>query len=79
MAEIEKALADLPEVLKKSGRAIFISFHSLEDRLIKIWEKDLSKKGIIKILNKKPIIASSGELKINPRSRSAKLRAIEKI
>jgi 16S rRNA (cytosine1402-N4)-methyltransferase len=79
MAEIEKALADLPEVLKKSDRAIFISFHSLEDRLIKIWGKDLNKKGIIKILNKKPIIASSGELKINPRSRSAKLRAIEKI
>ncbi|MBU2578393.1 16S rRNA (cytosine(1402)-N(4))-methyltransferase, partial [Patescibacteria group bacterium] len=51
----------------------------LEDRLIKIWAKDLSKKNIIKILNKKPLTASAEELKINPRSRSAKLRVIERI
>lgn len=77
LAEIEKALKVVPEILGKNGRAAFISFHSLEDRLVKNWSKDLSKEGIIKILNKKPITASALELKINPRSRSAKLRVIE--
>ena len=79
MAEIEKALKIVPEILKKGGRSAFISFHSLEDRLIKNWSKDLGKLGIIKILNKKPITASLEESKINPRSRSAKLRIVEKI
>ncbi len=74
--EIEKALRVVPEILKKGGRAAFISFHSLEDRIIKNWTKNLSKKGIIKIINKKPITASIMELKINPRSRSAKLRIV---
>jgi len=79
LMEIEKTLADIPKVLPSGGRAAFISFHSLEDRLIKIWAKDLSKKNIIKILNKKPLTASAEELKANPKSRSAKLRVIEKI
>ena len=79
LTEIEKALADIPKVLPNGGRTAFISFHSLEDRLIKIWAKDLSKKNIIKILNKKPLTASAEELKANPKSRSAKLRVIEKI
>ena len=76
LVEIEKALKIIPEILKKGGRAAFISFHSLEDRLIKNWSRDSGKLGEIKILNKKPIIASNEELKINPRSRSAKLRVI---
>lgn len=79
LMEIEKALADISKVLSSNGRAAFISFHSLEDRLIKNWTKDLSKKNIIKILNKKPFTASAKELKANPKSRSAKLRVIEKI
>ena len=92
LAEIEKALKIIPEVLKKGGRAAFVSFHSLEDRIIKNWARDLSRKGIIKILNNsdafegrspdqkrrgKPITASAEELKINPKSRSAKLRMVE--
>ena len=79
LTEIERALVDIPKVLPSGGRAAFISFHSLEDRLIKIWAKDLSKKNIIKILNKRPLTASAEELKTNPKSRSAKLRVIEKI
>ncbi len=79
LAEIEKALAIVPEILSKDGRAAFISFHSLEDRLIKNWSRDLNNKNIIEILNKKPIIASAEEIKINPKSRSAKLRIVEKI
>ena len=78
LSEIEKVLADVPKVLSSGGRAAFISFHSLEDRLIKNWAKDLSKKNIIKILNKKPFTASAEELEINPKSRSAKLRVVEK-
>ena len=76
LTEIEKALKIVLEILKKGGCAAFISFHSLEDRLIKNWSRDLDKLGEIKILNKKPIIASAEELKINPRSRSAKLRIV---
>lgn len=79
LTEIERALADILKVLPSGGKAAFISFHSLEDRLIKNWAKDLSKKNIIKILNKKPLTASAEELKANPKSRSAKLRVIEKI
>jgi len=51
----------------------------LEDRLIKNWANDLNKKNKIKILTKKPITASGEEIKLNPRSRSAKLRVIQKI
>lgn len=79
LIEIETALADTIKILNKGGKATFISFHSLEDRLIKNWSRDLNKKNIIKILNKKPITASNYEININPRSRSAKLRIIEKI
>ena len=76
LAEIEKMLTDISKILPSGGRAAFISFHSLEDRLIKNWARDLCKKNIIKILNKKPLTASAEEIKINPKSRSAKLRAI---
>ena len=79
LMEIERALVDVPKVLPNGGRAAFISFHSLEDRLIKNWAKDLNRKNVIKILNKKPLTASAEELKANPKSRSAKLRVIEKI
>ena len=79
LAEIEKALVIVPEILSKDGRAAFISFHSLEDRLIKNWSRDLNNKNIIEILNKKPIIASAEEIKINSKSRSAKLRIVAKI
>ena len=79
LAEIERTLADILKVLAKGGKAAFISFHSLEDRLIKNWSRDLHRKNIIKILNKKPIMAFDEEININPKSRSAKLRVIEKI
>ncbi len=78
LGEIEKVLETVPKILLNGGRAAFISFHSLEDRSIKNWSKDLNKKNIIEIITKKPITASAEELKINPRSRSAKLRIVEK-
>jgi len=79
LVEIERALAVLPEVLAKGSRAAFISFHSLEDRIVKNWSRDFNKKNIIKNLTKKPIASSAEEVRVNPRSRSAKLRVIEKI
>lgn len=79
LIEIEKMLKIIPKILNKNGRLMFISFHSLEDRLIKNWSRDLNKKNLIEIITKKPITTSAQELKINPRSRSAKLRAFSKI
>ncbi|MFH0755185.1 MAG: 16S rRNA (cytosine(1402)-N(4))-methyltransferase RsmH [bacterium] len=65
--------------LKNGGRIAIISFHSVEDREVKNFFKDKVKKGEGKLINKKPIISSEKERKENPRSRSAKLRVIEKI
>jgi 16S rRNA (cytosine1402-N4)-methyltransferase len=67
------------EVLKSSGRMSVISFHSLEDRIVKNFFKEKAKEQKAKLINKKPILASLEETKVNPRSRSAKLRIIEKI
>jgi len=63
--------------LKKGGRLAVITFHSLEDRIAKKFFKDLADAGKGKILAKKPVIPSEEEIKNNPRSRSAKLRAVE--
>ena len=65
-------------ILKSGGRLAVISFHSLEDRIVKNFYKEKQKNGEAKLINKKPIIASSEEAKENPRSRSAKMRVIEK-
>ena len=81
--EIEKSLPLLPKLLNKNGRLGIITFHSLEDRLVKDFFKDASSHGeesTLRILTKKPITAGEHELVINPRSRSAKLRvAIKRI
>jgi len=65
--------------LREGGRLAVISFHSLEDRIVKNYFKELAAKNEGKILTKKPVIPSEEEVKNNPRSKSAKLRAIEKI
>ncbi len=67
------------DVLKSGGRMAVISFHSLEDRIVKKFYKVLEKEGKVILINKKPILASEQEIKNNPRSRSAKLRILEKI
>jgi len=91
---IKKALPDGIELLNKGGRMSVISFHSLEDRIVKNIFKEYSEvdpivKGLpeipkeyqpkIKIVNKKPILASEEELKENNRSHSAKLRIVERV
>ena len=65
--------------LRIGGRICVISFHSLEDRIVKKFFKEKAKEGTARLINKKPIIAKSEELKNNRRSRSAKLRILEKI
>jgi 16S rRNA (cytosine1402-N4)-methyltransferase len=66
-------------VLNPGGRMAIISFHSTEDRLVKRGFKEMEEKGFAKILTKKPIEANEAELDRNPRSRSAKMRVIERI
>jgi 16S rRNA (cytosine1402-N4)-methyltransferase len=65
-------------LLKPSARLVVISFHSLEDRIAKDSLRDGARHGIWKILTRKPVTAGEEELKRNPRSRSAKLRAAER-
>jgi len=74
---LKQALPQALEVLEKEGRLIVISFHSLEDRIVKNFLKENSKS--LRILTKKPIRPSRAEIINNPRSRSAKLRAAVKI
>lgn len=74
---IENTLPLLPKLLKPGGRLAIITFHSLEDRLVKDFFKDASSRGEeseLKIITKKPITAEKVELVNNPRARSAKLR-----
>jgi len=76
--EIKSLVEAAPSVLKPSGRLAVISFHSLEDRIVKDSLRDGAQQGIWEILTRKPATASEEEMKRNPRSRSAKLRAAEK-
>ena len=90
---LKEMLQQLPNILREGGRAAIITFHSLEDRLVKNFfkngafeiEEDLNpfstdvKEKIFRLVSKKPIEASDEELKKNNRSRSAKLRVVERI
>lgn len=76
---LKTALPQALDILEKGGRLVVISFHSLEDRIIKNFFREMEEKGSVKILTKKPITPSDHEILQNPRSRSAKLRALEKI
>jgi 16S rRNA (cytosine1402-N4)-methyltransferase len=76
---LERALEKGFRFLKTGGRFSVISFHSLEDRIVKLYFRKLSDEKKAILINKRPITASEEELKENPRSRSAKLRILEKI
>jgi len=75
---LEKVLPQALEILKPGGRLVVISFHSLEDRIVKNFYRSRSPIDL-KILTKKPIRPQKEDIKINPRSRSAKLRAAIKL
>lgn len=76
--EIKALMEAAPKLLKPSGRLVVISFHSLEDRIVKDSFRDGAHAGIWTVLTKKPVTAGEEEMDRNPRSRSAKLRAAEK-
>ena len=71
-------LQSAPTALRKSGRLVVISFHSLEDRIVKDAMRDGAHHGLYQLLTKKPVTATEEEIESNPRSRSAKLRAAER-
>jgi 16S rRNA (cytosine1402-N4)-methyltransferase len=75
LGELERALPDLVDCLKPGGRLTIISFHSLEDRIVKQFMKS---RDDLTVLTKKPVIPTEAETKTNPRARSAKLRVAEK-
>lgn len=75
----EEALKKSIGILNKGGRICVISFHSLEDRLVKLNFRHLSHAGELKIITPKPVIASSEERLANPNARSAKLRVAERL
>lgn len=92
MGALKEMLEQLPAVLKKGGRAAIITFHSIEDRMVKVFFRDNSfetvednpfvstvRTVVMKPVNKKPVEATAEEMKKNPRSRSAKLRVAEKL
>jgi 16S rRNA (cytosine1402-N4)-methyltransferase len=79
LENLKSGLLQAIDVLEREGRLVVISFHSLEDRIVKNFLREKEREGKIKILTKKPIVPSKEEIKQNPRSRSAKLRAALKI
>jgi len=78
LGEIRTLLESAPSLLKPGGRLVTISFHSLEDRLVKDALREAGRAKILQVLTKKPVVAEEQEQMRNPRSRSAKLRAAEK-
>ena len=94
LGSVEKAMRDAIPLLNPGGRLAVITFHSLEDRIVKNAMAEAAKgctcppnfpvcvcgkKPLVKLISRKPIVASDEELEINPRSRSAKLRVCEKL
>ena len=92
LGELERTLNATPQLLNENGRLVIVSFHSLEDRIVKDflinnsaktshknkYAKDTSVEGLFRILTKKPVMASTTELAHNPRAHSAKLRAAQR-
>ena len=90
MAALDAFLAQCADVLKPGGRLVILSYHSLEDRMVKNYIKTGNAKGVeekdffgnsltpYKIINRKPIVPSDEEIAANPRARSAKLRIAER-
>ena len=78
LGEIQSLLKSAGSLLKPGGRLVLISFHSLEDRLVKDAFREAGRAKVFEVLTKKPVVADEQEQMRNPRSRSAKMRAAEK-
>ncbi len=79
LEDLGALLQAAPGALKPGARLVVISFHSLEDRMVKDALRDGARQGIYQLLTKKPVRATEEEIARNPRSRSAKLRAAERL
>lgn len=79
LENLKRGISQALKILEPKGRLVVISFQSLEDRICKNFLKQKAKEGLLEILTKRPIRPQPLEIKINPRSRSAKLRAIIKL
>ena len=79
LEDLQALLEAAPRILKPGGRVVVISFHSLEDRIVKDAFREGAQKGYFSVLTKKPVTATELESDRNPRARSAKLRAAEKV
>lgn len=79
LEELRLGLEASLRMLKKGGRLCIISYHSLEDRIVKNFIRDSAKAGMVSQLTKKPLVPSKEEMRQNPSSRSAKLRGAEKL
>jgi 16S rRNA (cytosine1402-N4)-methyltransferase len=77
--DLRALLEAAPRILKPGGRVVVISFHSLEDRIVKDAFREGARDGYFSVLTKKPVTATEEESDRNPRARSAKLRAAEKV
>jgi 16S rRNA (cytosine1402-N4)-methyltransferase len=77
--DLKALLEAAPRVLKPGGRLVVISFQSLEDRIVKDALREGAKQGLYRLLTKKPVTAGKEEIDRNPRSRSAKMRAAERV
>ena len=77
--DLKALLEAAPRVLRPGGRLVVISFHSLEDRIVKDALRAGFKDNIFRLLTKKPVVASEDEVERNPRARSAKMRAAERL
>ncbi len=78
LEELQTILQKSVDLLNPGGRIVIVSFHSLEDRIVKVFFKDLaSKSDLYNIITKKPIVPSEEEERNNPKSRSAKLRCLQ--
>jgi 16S rRNA (cytosine1402-N4)-methyltransferase len=79
LGALDEFLEKLPHALAPDGRAVVISFHSLEDRRVKRAFRKGAAEGAYEILTKKPLVPTEAEVRENPRARSAKLRAVRRI
>jgi len=79
LSSLMSALPQAIQLLHPGGRAAVISYHSLEDRIVKNIFREAAHAGTVELLTKKPVVPSRAEVLANPRARSAKLRAIKKI
>jgi 16S rRNA (cytosine1402-N4)-methyltransferase len=77
LQELDALLERAPKMVRPGGRIVIISFHSLEDRKVKDKFKEMARLGEASILTKKPVVPNEREVRENPPSRSAKLRAVE--